>query len=99
MKVIDVDIAVDIARRAVRDSEYGYSYDDLSMEVERDMQSNGLEYNESDTLQGYIDPSDSKDTNNICLIKLKNGTYKIYLEKNIKFHRENIEKYRILKEL
>ena len=61
MKVFDVDIAVDIARRAVRDSEYGYSYDDLSMEVEWDMQSNGLEYNELDPLQGGIDPSDSRE--------------------------------------
>ena len=61
MKVIDVDIAVDIARRAIMDSEYGYSYDDLSMEVERDMQSNSLEYNELDTLQGGIDPSDSRE--------------------------------------
>lgn len=61
MKVIDVDIAVDIARRAIRDSEYGYSYDDLSMEVERDMQSNSLEYNELDTLQEGIDPSDSRE--------------------------------------
>lgn len=99
MEVIDVDIAIDIARRAVRDSEYGYSYDDLSMEVESDIQSNSFEYNELDILQSGIDSSDSKDTNNICLVKLKNEIYKIYSEKNIKFHRENIEKYWILKEL
>ncbi len=34
---IEKDVAIDISRQALRDMEYGYSYDDLSCEIERKM--------------------------------------------------------------
>ena len=91
MTLITIEDASDVARSAVSDAQFGYSVDDLTVEIPGFMR----EREALGEISRGRPAEQATDSKTLTLVKTKQGTYKTAWEQNICWMDDALEFWRI----